>query len=1074
MVSRVSSSNFVKQTSFAVEYAPATVSKWRSTRTGLQITYINQPSPIVNGYFAVATEIKNDSGCPHTLEHLVFMGSKKYPYKGLLDSLGNRLYSSTNAWTSVDQTVYTLTTAGWEGFKKLLPIYLDHLFNPTLTDEACLTEVYHIDGQGKEKGVVFSEMQGIENQSWFISYLNMQRSLYKESSGYSSETGGLMKELRHLTNDQIKDFHKNSYRPDNLCVVITGSIDEEELIAIMTEFDDELTALPTISNKRPFVDSDNDGPLSETIVKRVEFPDKDESMGELLISWIGPKANENLISMAVDIVGSYFTDSPISIFNKHLVEVENPYATDIDYTTDDYVRTTLNFTVNGVPTEKLEELDSKLKELLTEHSNPDVLDLTYMRQVLNQQKLKFVSSTEKSASLFSNIAITEFIYGNPDGSDLDKWIKDLKEYDILSQWTTEQWCDVIKKYFVDNKSATILGYPSAALNKRFKQQKKELLKSIKEKYGPEGLKKLQEKLDSAQEKNDLPIPDSILTQFEKPDPSLIEFIKTNSYKAGYTEKLIEDTTNNYIEDDDLSQLIKLDTPQDFPLFVHFEEFKSQFTTINLVLSSTRIEPRLLAYMSIIEEIFSLSLQLPDKYVSFEEVVSQINNDLIEFNLDNGYDNQFYDLISVRVKFEVTKYTEAINWLLNALKYSVFEESRVKIIVEKIINLLTDKKRNGELMMYSSQYRNLFNSKSLRKAQDSIETELFYRHLLETINNGEFSKIQKDLNDLRNDLFKLDNIKVIVLGNVKDLPKPVSSWSSFVQTFVESEKSKDGDFKFLPDSFKELPRAFQFKSELGEKCSNHAFLVITPAADSTHLISSTPIPTNYDNPDIYKIALATEFLIAVEGPFWRGIRGTGLAYGASIRRNVETGLLTFSIYRGSDAKQAWTVAKEIVEEYASEKLDIDEISIENSISAIVNGLANAEDNSSDAANGKISDNLFKRRGPNYTKSFLKELRKLSKADIVYALKKYFVPLFTSDKSVVFASIPPEFSSEFGAFFSEQGYTVNQEEIRIENSESHEHQNGHQHQDGCCSFDDEASTDESDSDENDDSDESDHEQ
>lgn len=37
---------------------------------------------------------------PHTLEHLIFLGSEDYPYKGVLDLLANRcLASGTNAWT---------------------------------------------------------------------------------------------------------------------------------------------------------------------------------------------------------------------------------------------------------------------------------------------------------------------------------------------------------------------------------------------------------------------------------------------------------------------------------------------------------------------------------------------------------------------------------------------------------------------------------------------------------------------------------------------------------------------------------------------------------------------------------------------------------------------------------------------------------------------------------------------------------------------------------------------------------------------------------------------------------------
>jgi predicted Zn-dependent peptidase len=33
-------------------------------------------------------------GLPHTLEHLVFMGSEEYPFKGVLDKLANRALAS--------------------------------------------------------------------------------------------------------------------------------------------------------------------------------------------------------------------------------------------------------------------------------------------------------------------------------------------------------------------------------------------------------------------------------------------------------------------------------------------------------------------------------------------------------------------------------------------------------------------------------------------------------------------------------------------------------------------------------------------------------------------------------------------------------------------------------------------------------------------------------------------------------------------------------------------------------------------------------------------------------------------
>ena len=41
--------------------------------------------------------------------------------------------------------------------------------------------------------------------------------------------------------------------------------------------------------------------------------------------------NDTLTNLAVDMVGAYFSDSPISIFNKNLIEIEHPLATEVYY-----------------------------------------------------------------------------------------------------------------------------------------------------------------------------------------------------------------------------------------------------------------------------------------------------------------------------------------------------------------------------------------------------------------------------------------------------------------------------------------------------------------------------------------------------------------------------------------------------------------------------------------------------------------------------------------------------------------------------------------------------------------------
>jgi hypothetical protein len=67
------------------------------------------------------------------------MGSEKFPHKGILDLLANRGFSNgTNAWTDTDHTAYTVSTAGEQGFLQLLPIYVDHILYPTITNAGCI------------------------------------------------------------------------------------------------------------------------------------------------------------------------------------------------------------------------------------------------------------------------------------------------------------------------------------------------------------------------------------------------------------------------------------------------------------------------------------------------------------------------------------------------------------------------------------------------------------------------------------------------------------------------------------------------------------------------------------------------------------------------------------------------------------------------------------------------------------------------------------------------------------------------------------------------------------------------
>ena len=284
---------------FKPDYSPSEFVQYESERTGMRVVVIDQKGPKVTGYFVLATEIHDDSGAPHTLEHLCFMGSRNYRYKGFLDKLATRVYSNTNAWTATDHTAYTLDTAGWEGFARILPVYLEHVIAPTLTDEGCYTEVHHIDGSGDDAGVVYSEMQGVQNDAAELMDLASRRLLYPGGVGFRYETGGMMEHLRVLTAERIRAFHREMYQPKNLCLIITGEVGHDHLLETLDDFESTILDVipsPETPFKRPWIDSEQARPLPKSIIEKVEFPEEDESFGEIEIRFLGPNCNDPIQS----------------------------------------------------------------------------------------------------------------------------------------------------------------------------------------------------------------------------------------------------------------------------------------------------------------------------------------------------------------------------------------------------------------------------------------------------------------------------------------------------------------------------------------------------------------------------------------------------------------------------------------------------------------------------------------------------------------------------------------------------------------------------------------------------------
>lgn len=995
-----------------ISYSPTRVFLWVSERTGLQCVLIQQAGTIVEGHFSVASEIHNDSGAPHTLEHLVFMGSKKYPYKGLLDTLGNKMMSNTNAWTAVDQTVFTMSTVGWESFSHLLPVYIDHVVNPTITQDACTTEIYYIDGEGEEKGVVYSEMQGIENHIDSIQEFVTKKLLYGNESAFSSETGGLTKNLRVLTCDQIREFHKDIYRPDNLSIIVSGEIDPREFEVIIRKIDNDLPSIKTDPpHKRPFVDTEPKNYPGKNVVETVEFPENDESFGQISLTWIGPDVHNTLDGCAISILLKYLSTEGVGPLSKELVEIPDPLATDVYIDESNYLKQEFNVSLSNVATDKLEEVYDKTVGIIKKvYEDKKALDTTHLRELLERTKYQDIKSCELNPREFIDTAIVAFMYGSRDGKSLRDWVIDVSEYDKLMEWTSEQWLEVFKKYFIDNPSVSLLLKPSKELSQKHKQDAKDRIEATKKKYGPEGLKKLQEIADKAQAENNKPVPQSVLDEFKAPDLTKIKFIETISAKGG------RGVNDKDIIPSKIQTIVEQDTPKDFPFYVSFEDYKTNFVTIRVFLSTREVDAEFLPYIDVFfSEVFSLPMLLDDGTIlEFKDTIRQVKADTLQANAHLGIGADFEDLYSITVQARSDKYQEAVKWVHRALTRAQFSDERINVILDKHINRLTEYKRKGSFIARSSMNRTLYTMRSMIRASDLLETEEQFKKLKEELKP---ETIRANLEKIRSQMVKSNNMRIFVAGQVEILESPVKTWNKLLK-----------DVTVVNDELVKVPLNTETCAVRGDSISKICKVSSMPSTESSYAYLVSSGPSDFAEKDIPALYTACEYLNAVEGPIWRGVRGAGYAYGASVIFSIDSGLIKLDIYRGADTPKAIKACEEMVKDFVSGKTPIEDHLLEGAKNMVAHNVAYERQNANSSAAFNYIDFSMKGRSRDYLKRYLEAVANdVSVSSVVAAMKKYMLPLFDNNKSMAFIACHSSMTEDVKEKFEKDGYKVEVEEM-----------------------------------------------
>lgn len=206
----------VQTPSFKVEFEKFTLPN------GLDVIFhVDRSDPVVavnlTAHVGSAREKTGRTGFAHLFEHLLFLESENLG-KGGLDKMSARIGGSgANGSTSRDRTNY-LQTVPKDALEKMIWAEADKLgwFINTVTEPVL----------AKEKQVVKNEKrQGVDNNPYGHTQYVIDKNLYPKDHPYNWQVIGSLEDLDRATLDDVKEFFRRWYVPNNCTLIVTGDFD---------------------------------------------------------------------------------------------------------------------------------------------------------------------------------------------------------------------------------------------------------------------------------------------------------------------------------------------------------------------------------------------------------------------------------------------------------------------------------------------------------------------------------------------------------------------------------------------------------------------------------------------------------------------------------------------------------------------------------------------------------------------------------------------------------------------------------------------------------------------------------
>jgi zinc protease len=343
------------------------------------------------------------TGFAHLFEHLMFMGSKNAPYPQF-DRLLEAAGANNNGSTNPDRTNYYE-----EGPTNALPLMLwleaDRL--------GWMLEGMDRPKVDLQRDVVKNERrQSYENQPYGLAFENLTKAIYPKGHPYSWSTIGSMDDLSAASLDDVKEFFRTYYAPNNATIVVAGAVNPDSVRRAVRQMFGEIPRGPAITRPKPAAFT-----LRDTVMvleDRVQLP-------RLYLAWHGTKEYSS-DDAALDIASYVLSGARNSrltqalVYQKEIATSANAFNSSKRLDGDIQIVATAR---PGVALDSIKNaIDDELRKLAAQ--GPTAREL---EQAKNAIEASFLNRLEFTSAKADQLNSYYYATGNPDffQQDLDRY-----------------------------------------------------------------------------------------------------------------------------------------------------------------------------------------------------------------------------------------------------------------------------------------------------------------------------------------------------------------------------------------------------------------------------------------------------------------------------------------------------------------------------------------------------------------------------------------------------------------------------------------------------------------------------